>query len=404
MSASLAAAPGHILIAGGGTGGHVFPGLAVADALRQLASVEVWFAGTPRGIEGRVVPARGYRLEMLDVEPMTGGGPARAVKGAAVAAAATARALKIVRSIAPRAVLSVGGYAAGPFSLAAAMLRIPIAVFEPNATVGLTNRLLVPLAKRAYVAWPEAAARFRNGTARLFGVPLRSGFAPKPYAPHGTARVLVMGGSQGAAPLNERVPEAIARLAETVPNLEVVHQAGRDRDAAVRDAYARHGFARVTVTPFLDDVAKEISLADVVLARSGAGTVAEISAVGRAAILVPFPHAAGDHQAKNAESLARSGGAIALRQEAADSTRIAMELGVLFADDAARTKMADAARTHGRPTAAHDVARDLLELAGIALGGPSPTNGARYTHPSGGSGQRFADGVGGKLRASTEVR
>jgi UDP-N-acetylglucosamine--N-acetylmuramyl-(pentapeptide) pyrophosphoryl-undecaprenol N-acetylglucosamine transferase len=393
VSASVASAPVSILIAGGGTGGHVFPGLAVADALRALANVEVVFAGTPRGIEGRVVPPRGYRLEMLEVEPMTGGGPARAVKGAAVAAAATARALKVVRRIAPRAVLSVGGYAAGPFSLAAAMLRIPVAVFEPNATVGLTNRLLAPLAKRAYVAWPEAAARFRDGTARLFGVPLRAGFAPKPYASHGSARVLVIGGSQGAAALNERVPEAIARVAESVPAIEVIHQAGRDRDAAVRAAYAQLGVERVTVSPFLDDVANELALADVVLARSGAGTVAEIAAVGRASILVPFPHAADDHQAKNAESLARVGGAIALRQEAADSTRIAMELVALLTDDATRAKMADAARVHGKPTAASDVARDILEIAGVPVTGPSPTNGVKYTN-----------GVNGKARASTEVR
>lgn len=379
MSAVVSSAP-SILIAGGGTGGHVFPGLAVADALRELANVEVTFAGTPRGIEGRVVPARGYRLELLEVEPMTGGGAARAVKGAAVAAAATARALKVVRRVAPRVVLSVGGYAAGPFSLAAAMLRIPVAVFEPNATVGLTNRLLAPLAKRAYVAWPEAAARFRDGVARTLGVPLRAGFTPKPYLARDTARVLVMGGSQGAAALNERLPQAVALVAKKIPALSILHQAGRDRDAAVRDAYARNGFADVVVAPFLDDVAKEIALADVVVARAGAGSVAEIAAIGRASILVPFPHAADDHQAKNAESLARAGGAIALRQEAADSTRLAMELVALLGDDAARVKMAEAARAHGKPTAAHDVARDLLELAGIPLGGRSPTNGARYAN------------------------
>jgi len=368
-----------VLIAGGGTGGHVFPGLAVADALRELANVEVTFAGTPRGIEGRVVPARGYRLELLDVAPMTGGGPARAVKGAAVAASATARALKVVRAISPRVVLSVGGYAAGPFSLAAAMLRIPIAIFEPNATIGLTNKLLAPLAKRAYVAWPEAAARFRDGAGRVFGVPLRPGFSPKPYAPRGTARVFVVGGSQGASALNERLPEALARVAEKVPSLEVMHQSGRDRDAAVRAEYTRVGLAKVTVAPFIDDVAKEIDLADVVVARSGASSVAEIAAVGRAAILIPFPHAAGDHQAKNAESLARVGGAVAVRQEAADSTRIAMEIARLLTDDAARTKMADAARAHGKPNASHDVARDLLELAGITVGGKR-MNGARYTN------------------------
>lgn len=382
MSANVAtlAAPAPILIAGGGTGGHVFPGLAVADALRALANVEITFAGTPRGLEGRLVPARGYRLELLDVEPMTGGGAARAVRGAFVAAKATAQATRVVKTMRPRAVLSVGGYAAGPISLAAALLGIPVTVFEPNSVVGLTNRMLAPIAKRAYVAWEEAGAPFRKSAVRVVGVPLRTGFVPSTYAPRGTARVLVMGGSQGAAALNERMPEALARVAADVPTLEVIHQAGKDRDDAVRAAYAREGFARVTVVPFFDDVAAEIALADVIVARAGAGTVAEIAAVGRASVLVPFPHAAADHQAKNAEALARQGGAVAIRQQAADATRLTMEITRLLLDDVARVTMADAARAHGKPGAAYDLARDLLELAGIPLGGAAPTNGARATN------------------------
>jgi UDP-N-acetylglucosamine--N-acetylmuramyl-(pentapeptide) pyrophosphoryl-undecaprenol N-acetylglucosamine transferase len=383
MSASASPISGAalpILIAGGGTGGHVFPGLAVADALRALAHVEVTFAGTPRGLEGRLVPPRGYRLELLDVEPMTGGGAARAVRGAFVAAKATAEATRVVRRLAPRAVLSVGGYAAGPISLAAALLGIPVTVFEPNSVVGLTNRMLATVAKRAYVAWAEAGAPFRKSAVRLVGVPLRTGFVPTAYAPSGGARVLVMGGSQGAAALNERMPEALARVAVDVPALEVIHQAGKDRDDAVRAAYAREGFTRVKVVPFLEDVAHEIAMADVVVARAGAGTVAEIAAIGRASLLVPFPHAAADHQAKNAEALARQGGAIAIRQQAADATRITMELTRLLQHGDARVAMADAARAHGKPRAAEDLARDLLELAGIPLGGATPIDGARVTN------------------------
>ena len=356
--------PPVVLIAGGGTGGHVFPALAVAEALRALADVDVVFCGTPRGLEARVVPERGWRLELLDVEPMKGGGVRRAVRGAVVAARATGRALGLVRALRPRVVLSVGGYAAGPVSLAAALQRVPIAVLEPNNVVGLANRLLAPFAARAYVAWEDTATRFRPSARHVVGVPLRAVFAPRPYAPRGTARVLVMGGSQGAAALNERMPEAIARLTD-VPGLEVLHQAGRHRDIHVREAYGRGGAARVEVVPFIDDVAKAIGDADVVIARAGASTLAELTAIGRAAVLVPFPHAADDHQARNAEALARVGGAVCIRQTDATPERLAADLGRLLRDDTARVAMADASRARGRPSAAHDVAADLLELAGI---------------------------------------
>jgi UDP-N-acetylglucosamine--N-acetylmuramyl-(pentapeptide) pyrophosphoryl-undecaprenol N-acetylglucosamine transferase len=360
-----------IVIAGGGTGGHVFPGLAVADALEKLADVEVVFVGTAKGLEHRVVPARGYPLELLEVAPMKGGGVARAVRGGLVAARAMGDAAKLVARLRPSAVLSVGGYAAGPVSLASALRGVPLAVFEPNSAVGMTNRWLAPFARRAYVAWEDAGARFRKGAARVLGVPLRAGFVARPYAARGTSRVLVMGGSQGAAALNERLPQAIALAAQGLAEISVVHQAGRDRDADVKKAYAREGVSQssnVLVAPFFDDVATQIAGADVVVARAGAVTVAEIAAIGRAAILVPFPFAADDHQAKNAEALARAGGAVAIRQEAADSVRLAREIVRLLSDDALRVKMAEAARAHGRPGAAIEVAADLLELAKIPLG------------------------------------
>lgn len=368
-----------ILIAGGGTGGHVFPGLAVADALRALADVDVVFAGTARGLEARVVPERGYALELFTVSPMKGGGPRRAIRGALVAGRATWHAVGVVRRLTPHAVLSIGGYAAGPVSLAAAALRIPIAIVEPNSVVGLANRILAPFARRGYVAWEETARRVGTRKARVFGVPLRSGFGPRPYEPRGTARVLVLGGSQGASALNERVPEALGRVAKKYP-LEVVHQAGRDRVAQVADAFARAGIEHARVTPFLDDVPGEMGLADLIIARSGASTVAEIAAIGRASILIPFPHAADDHQAKNARALERTGGAVCIEQESADAARIAREVERLLGDPALRTRMADAARSRGQPHAAERIARDLLALAGIPLAprpaaAPSKANG-----------------------------
>ncbi len=367
-----------ILIAGGGTGGHVFPGLAVARALRNMAEVDVVFAGSPRGLESRVVPEHGYRLELLDVEPMKGGGPGRALRGALVAARATQAARALVRTLEPAAVLSVGGYAAGPAALACVSQRVPRAILEPNSTLGLANRLLVPFSSRAYLAWPVTRRHFRADKARLFGVPLRPGFEPHRYVPtDGPRRVLVLGGSQGASALNEVVPRAIARLAPTL-GLSVVHQTGRERDASVRKAYQELGVERVEVLPFLEDVAARITQADLIVARAGAVTVAELCAIGRAALFVPFPKAADDHQAKNALSLADAGGAVCLRQELADEVRLEAELRALLSDDDKRSQMAAIARDHGRPNAAEDIAADLLQLAGIARkipGGSPKKNG-----------------------------
>lgn len=356
-----------ILVAGGGTGGHVFPGLAVARELERLADVAVVFAGSPRGLEARVVPEHGYALELLDVEPMKGGGAERAIRGALVAARATRKARGVVQRLRPAAVLSVGGYAAGPASLACVSRRVPLAILEPNSTLGLANRLLAPFAKRAYLAWPETGRHFRGGKVRVYGVPLRPGFEPSAYAPGpGPKRLLVLGGSQGAEALNEVLPGALARAAEAGLSLSVVHQAGRGREDAVHRSYAARGLADVTVVPFLDDVAERMAAADLIVARAGAVTVAEISAIGRAAVFVPFPHAADDHQAKNALSLAELGGAICLRQEEADEARLGAEITALLGDDERRARMAAAAREHGRPSAAEDIARDLLELAGLS--------------------------------------
>lgn len=367
--------PDRILIAGGGTGGHVFPGLAVAAALKKLADVQITFAGSPRGLEKTIIPQHGFDLELLDVEPMKGGGPARAIRGALVAAKAMQAARVVVARLAPLVCLSVGGYAAGPAALACISRSVPVAILEPNCILGLANRVLAPFAKRAYVAWAETARVFRASKAHLYGVPLRAGFEPRPYVPHGGARrVLVLGGSQGAQALNERVPLALADVAKK-HDMVIIHQAGRERDAEVQATYDKAGLrSGVEVVPFLDDVAQQMATADVVVARAGAVTVAEIAAIGRASLLVPFPHAADDHQAKNAMALAELGGSVCIRQEAADVSRIATELDALLGDDERRVRMASAARDHGRPHAAEDIARDLLALAGIAPK-PKKTNG-----------------------------
>jgi UDP-N-acetylglucosamine--N-acetylmuramyl-(pentapeptide) pyrophosphoryl-undecaprenol N-acetylglucosamine transferase len=369
-----------MLIAGGGTGGHVFPAVAVAEAAQALADVDIVFVGTDRGVEARVVPARGWRLERLEVEPMKGGGAKRALRGAVVATRATLRAARLVRRLRPRVVLSVGGYASGPATLAAALLGVPVALLEINSTAGLANRLLAPFARCAFVAWDEATPSFRASTVRQYGVPLRAGFVPRPSLLRDeTVRVLVMGGSQGAAFLNERIPEILGRtLVAPGRPIDVLHQAGTGREPPVREAYAQARIERARVVPFIEDVAQAIADSDLVVARAGAGTIAEITAIGRAALLVPFPHAADDHQARNAQALARAGAAVCVLQGRADL--LAVEVGRLLADDAARRAMADRARARGRPDAAARVARDLLALGAIgqrAPGEASPLPGHR---------------------------
>ena len=363
----------RIVIAGGGTGGHVFPGLAIASQLEALADVDVTFVGSPRGLEKDLVPARGYRLELLDVEPIKGGGIKRAVRGALVAARATWRARSLVRDLKPAVVVSVGGYAAGPMALASAASGVPLAIVEPNGVLGLANRILTPVAKRAYVAWPDV---MRAKIVRPLGVPLRDGFDASAYRAGSSARVLVMGGSQGARAINDVLPDAIAEVTKRVPRVEVLHQSGRGQDDAVRAAYEKAG-VRADVRAFLDDVPGELARADVVVARSGAGTVAEIAALGRAAIFVPFPFAADDHQRANAESLSKHGAAVCVIQREATPAKLASEIGALLEEPARREAMASAARRMGRPHAARDIAEDLLHLARIPMRiSPRKTNGS----------------------------
>ncbi len=323
------------------------------------------FVGTERGFEGKLVPAAGYELELFDVSPIKGGGIVGAVGGGARAARASLRALGFLRRLAPRAVVSVGGYAAGPVSLAATVLGIPLAIVEPNSVMGLSNRLLAPLARRIYLAFNRAGPRYGHARVRLSGVPLRAGFVPRASQREGASRILVLGGSQGARALNERVPEALGRVARDdrlLRPLEVLHQAGDGKEVAVRDAYHRAGIAGARVVPFVADVAADLAWADVVIARAGAGTIAEIAAVGRPSLLIPFPDAADDHQARNAEAYADEGAAVWLRQVDADPARVASELGRILFDDALRARLTKGAEAAGRPEAARTIAEDLLEL------------------------------------------
>ena len=354
-----------VLISGGGTGGHVFPMVAVGDALRvEAPDVEIVYVGTGRGIEARVVPERGDHLELLDVLPLRGRGLSGFVRGAMRAAAVLPEARALVKRIAPHVVFSVGGYAAGPIALAARTCGVPVTLLEPNAVAGLTNRVLARAVERAYVAFPETEKAFAADKVRWTGVPLRRRFAPSPYRPSDRMRVLLMGGSQGAKALNETVPRAVAAcLADGLP-IDLIHQTGRDKDGEVRALYAELGLGdRVEVVTFIEDVAAALAAADLVIERAGASSVAELCAVGRPGILIPYPYAADDHQRHNAESLERAGGAVCVAQAEATAERIEAELRALSSDPLRRQRMATKAAERGRADAARTIARDLLELA-----------------------------------------
>lgn len=359
-----------LLFAGGGTGGHVFPLVAVAEAVRaQRGDVEIVFVGTARGMESRILGQRGERLELMRILPIKGGGVRGAARGVARAAGSLPDAHRLVSSIRPSAVLSIGGYAAGPVSLAARARGIPLALLEPNSVLGLANLLVAPLVQRAYLAFPQTERWFRKSVVRQTGVPLRPGFKPRPYEPDEAAlEVLVIGGSQGAITLNRNLPAAVglARKRTDVP-IHVVHQSGHDREPEVESAYREADALRdVQIVPFIDDMPRRLAQAGLVVQRAGASALAEVCAIGRPAILIPYPYAAGDHQLHNARALERAGAAVCIPSADATAETLAEHL-VRLANDATRRKeMAEAARTHGRPEAAATIAGDLIQLAEVA--------------------------------------
>jgi len=357
----------RIIVAGGGTGGHLFPGLAVVEELtRRLPGLEVTWVGTERGIEARVIPQRGLRFVALQVTPLKGRSPIELVKSVGRLPRAALGAVSLVRSAKPDLVLGVGGYASGPVLAAAVMLGVPTAVLEQNATVGLTNRLLARFVGRAYLSFAETAPMFGERRARMLGNPVRRAFVETARLaltdPEGfearARRVLVLGGSQGARALDENVPAALAQAGVTARGLQIVHQASATNVDAVKARYAALG-VEATVVPFLDDMARAYASASLVIARAGATTLAELCAIGRASVLVPFPLAADDHQTKNAQSLVDDGAAVLLPQSELTPERLATELNALLGDDTRRMAMAAAARRRGRPDAAAAIVDDL---------------------------------------------
>ena len=353
--------PQRVLIAGGGTGGHLFPGIAVADELRRRGVREILFVGSRRGIEREAVPRAGYPVELLDVGGVRGQG----VLGAALALArigpAFGRSVRIQRTFRPDLAIGVGGYAAFPAIAAAWIGRVPVVLMEQNAAPGWVTRALAPLAQRVCASFPGTLATL-GARAVLTGNPVR--WSPGPSAAeHRSAvvlRLLVFGGSAGARRLNDIVPGAVAR--SRLP-IEVLHQSGAADCERVRRHYREAG-VEARVTPFIDDMARAYAWADLVVCRAGATTIAELTALGVAALLVPYPHAAGDHQRINAEALVAAGAAMMIRDPELDEKGLARQLIELAAQPARLAEIRAAARLLGQPDAAVRVVDECLAVVG----------------------------------------
>jgi UDP-N-acetylglucosamine--N-acetylmuramyl-(pentapeptide) pyrophosphoryl-undecaprenol N-acetylglucosamine transferase len=351
-----------ILIAAGGTGGHVFPGVAVADELmRRDCATRVVFAGTSRGLESRLLPRRGYPLELLPIRPLNGVGFGRLLLGLAALPWGLLKSAGLLRRLKPAAVLGVGGYAGGPVTLLAALLGVRAVILEPNARPGFTNRVLRPFVDQAACAYEEARAAF-GAKGVLTGNPVRGGFAALPDKPHEEPlTLLAFGGSQGSRVLNQALVAALPRLPGR-ERLRIVHQTGPAMRDEVERAYRAAG-RDDEVLAFADDMERRFAEADLVLSRSGATTCAEITAAGRAALLVPFAGAADDHQTTNARVLAAHGAARVLEERELGGESLAQALVELVTDPARLAAMGAAARRLARPDAAARVA-DLLLGAG----------------------------------------
>jgi UDP-N-acetylglucosamine--N-acetylmuramyl-(pentapeptide) pyrophosphoryl-undecaprenol N-acetylglucosamine transferase len=348
----------------GGTGGHVFPALALARLLRAQ-SLEVIWLGTARGLESRVIPAEGIPIERLSVGGLRGKGALTWLAAPFRLTLALLQALSVMRRYRPVAVVGLGGFVTGPGGVAAWLTRRPLIIHEQNAIAGFTNRCLAHLARIVLEAFPGS---FGQGVhARVIGNPVRADISalPPPAARFagrtGPVRILVIGGSQGAARLNAVVPFALKRLT-AAPAFDVRHQAGERWIDAGRASYAQAG-VRADVRPFIEDMSEAYGWADLVICRSGALTVSELAAAGVGAILVPFPGAVDDHQAYNAQYLVREGAAVLILDRELTAERLADELQRLCAGRGKLLAMAERARLLAKPRAADELAASCVELA-----------------------------------------
>jgi UDP-N-acetylglucosamine--N-acetylmuramyl-(pentapeptide) pyrophosphoryl-undecaprenol N-acetylglucosamine transferase len=354
----------RVLIAGGGTGGHIIPALAVSRELVARHSAEILFVGTPRGMESRLVPDAGFQLRLIDVGPLKNVSPLVRLRTAFALPQSILACRRMIREFRPAVVFGVGGYASGPGMAAALQMKVPTLAFEPNAMPGFANRLIGKRVQAAAVNFPAAARWFRNP--EVTGIPVRPEFFTLGPPPPGPPRLLIFGGSQGASLFNQALPRIVRALLDAVPGLTLLHQSGARHAESTQGAYAASGAdpARWQVEPFLDDMPARFAQSHLVMARGGASTVAELAAAGKPALLVPFAAAADDHQTRNAEAMVNAGAAVMLSEiDLLNSAMLLDALVRLLNSPESLQSMSMAARSQAHPHAAARIAERLTELA-----------------------------------------
>lgn len=371
--------PISVVIAGGGTGGHLFPGLALAEELAARGA-RITFVGTSRGIEAKVVPQHGYPLELIDIAGLKRQGLLGTLRSLLRLPVATWQTVRLLRRLRPQVVVGVGGYASGPVVMIAALLGRPTVILEQNSIPGVTNRVLSRVARAVITAFPRAEGFFPKGKVALLGNPIRrSVLGPAPSLPSspsagstsGPVRVLVLGGSQGAHAVNELVAGAIEHWLKqpdappVVEMLSLRHQTGAADHEAVAARYRQLGLPEsvARAEPFIREMGEAYAACDLMVGRAGATTIAELTAVGKPALLIPFPQAADDHQTFNAGYLVERGAARLLVQRDTTPPQLASMLQELCRDRAALQRMAEASRSLGRSDAAAVIAERVLGLA-----------------------------------------
>jgi UDP-N-acetylglucosamine--N-acetylmuramyl-(pentapeptide) pyrophosphoryl-undecaprenol N-acetylglucosamine transferase len=357
-----------LMIAGGGTGGHIYPAIAIArEYAARNPERKVIFVGTEAGLEKTIVPKAGFPLELISVGGLKGKGLGDLVKNLARLPLGFLHAWKLVGRHRPSVVLGVGGYSSGPVLLAARLRGIPTIIHEQNAYPGLTNRLLAKIVRTVAVAFSEALPRLGRTDGITTGNPIRTEFfdlgaTPKPELPNGRKRLLIFGGSQGSRILNDAMTGALLFLARLKDRLDIVHQTGPKELAKVQEAYRTSAFSDARVVAYLDPMAVEIAAADLVVSRAGAMTIGELAAIGRAAILVPFAAATNNHQEVNARVMEKAGGAIVVTEAELTPERLAGAIGEVLNDPQRVARMAEGARKLATPGATARIVETLEQI------------------------------------------
>ena len=355
----------RLLIAGGGTGGHLFPGVALAEeVVTRRPGNQVLFVGTEAGLEATVIPREGYPIEFIKVRKLRGGGLVGFILGLFAVPSAIFQSLRILRRFKPDVVIGVGGYASGPIALAAWMMRIPVAVQEQNAVPGLTNRILGRFVRVAFTAFDEAAEYFGHPQVQKLGNPIRRAFLDnflKSKVEQAKCGILVFGGSQGAHALNMRVLEAMPHLADLRETFCIVHQTGKADLEAVKKGYEGMGI-KADVKEFIHNMSEAYTQAELVVSRAGASTLAELAVCKKAAILVPYPFAADNHQELNARALVAAGAAVMIRESDLTGERLAQEVRALLTNREALARMERASGRLGQPEAAKEIADVCVQM------------------------------------------